>query len=42
MKTDSFVLQGRHIRLEPLEPCHVDGLVRYWGPNENFVLVVTL
>ncbi|MGP0018655.1 MAG: GNAT family N-acetyltransferase [Candidatus Sulfotelmatobacter sp.] len=27
MTTQSFVLQGRHVRLEPLEHRHVDGLV---------------
>jgi RimJ/RimL family protein N-acetyltransferase len=27
MVTESFVLQGRHVRLEPLEHRHVDGLV---------------
>jgi RimJ/RimL family protein N-acetyltransferase len=25
--TESFVLSGRHVRLEPLDHCHVDGLV---------------
>ena len=33
MKSDSFVLQGRHIRLEPLEQCHVDGLVAASGDD---------
>ncbi len=27
MKVESLVLQGKHVRLEPLEPGHVDGLV---------------
>ena len=27
MMTDDFVLFGKHVRLEPLEPRHVDGLV---------------
>src|SRR4029077_3266303 len=27
MTTESFVLQGKHVRLEPLEHHHVDGLV---------------
>jgi RimJ/RimL family protein N-acetyltransferase len=25
--TETFVLSGRHVRLEPLDHCHVDGLV---------------
>ncbi|MFZ0796203.1 MAG: GNAT family protein [Terriglobales bacterium] len=27
METESLVLTGRHVRLEPLDHCHVDGLV---------------
>ena len=27
MKTESVLLAGKHIRLEPLDHCHVDGLV---------------
>jgi RimJ/RimL family protein N-acetyltransferase len=27
MGTEGFVLEGRHVRLEPLEHCHVDGLL---------------
>lgn len=27
MSTESFTLQGKHVRLEPLQPHHVDGLV---------------
>jgi N-acetyltransferase len=27
VQTDGLVLQGRHVRLEPLDPRHVDGLV---------------
>ena len=26
MTTESFTLQGKHVRLEPLEPRHIDGL----------------
>ena len=35
MTTDSFVLQGRHIRLEPLEHRHVDGLVAASGDDAS-------
>lgn len=27
MPTESFTLQGKHVRLEPLQPIHIDGLV---------------
>jgi RimJ/RimL family protein N-acetyltransferase len=27
VRTEDFVLAGKHVRLEPLEHCHVDGLV---------------
>src|SRR5690349_9971168 len=27
MKTDGLLLQGKHVRLEPLERCHTAGLV---------------
>lgn len=31
MRTDSFVLQGKHIRLEPLEHRHIEGLAAAAG-----------
>jgi len=33
MTTESFVLQGQHVRLEPLEHRHVDGLVAAAGDD---------
>jgi N-acetyltransferase len=33
MSTESFVLQGRHVRLEPLEHRHIDGLVAAAGDD---------
>jgi N-acetyltransferase len=31
MAIDSRLLQGQYVRLEPLEPCHIDGLVAAAG-----------
>jgi RimJ/RimL family protein N-acetyltransferase len=33
MTSERFVLQGKHVRLEPLEHCHVDGLVAAAGDD---------
>ncbi len=33
MTSESFVLQGKHVRLEPLEHRHVDGLVAAAGDD---------
>src|SRR5277367_6565532 len=33
MKTDKIVLQGKHVRLEPLEHRHIDGLVSAAGDD---------
>jgi RimJ/RimL family protein N-acetyltransferase len=33
MTTESFALHGRHVRLEPLEHCHIDGLVTAAGDD---------
>ena len=33
MSAENLTLQGKHIRLEPLDPCHVDGLVAAAGDD---------
>jgi len=35
MKTESVVLQGKHVRLEPLELRHLDGLVAAAGDDDS-------